>query len=137
MARCYRGYFDFKGRASRADYNWFIAWICLLLLGMSPLNAAISEWKKDRYYAVMDRPDATSEEKDRAFRRFIANDLAYTLLGLVILIFVPGYAVAARRGHDLGLPTAQGIAMFMTPLGLIWMMFLKGEPWENDYGPPL
>lgn len=59
-------------------------------------------------------------------------------LGTVIVLFIPSFAVAARRLQDIGAPGVL-LALNFVPLGplvLLVMYLIKGNEEPNKYGPP-
>ncbi len=114
--KVFRHYFDFKGRASRAEYWWF--WFINMIVGSIfaiPLQIAIIN------------------ENDSQILLFMIPAVLY---GLITLI--PRLSVLARRLHDTG-RSAFNIFWGLIPLlgGLIVFYFLvsRGEERRNHWGP--
>lgn len=78
-----------------------------------------------------------------------ASALVILVFGLWFLFFavnfVPGLAVTARRFHDLGMPGALLIVVyigmfilsFIAWIAYLVVMALPSQPHENRYGPPV
>lgn len=134
VARCYLRYFGFRGRASRGEYNWFLVFIGIVI------GAAFLYLDYADAQARLNRPDVNtlSTEEHIAYLAAWANSdwprpgVLFVVLGL---IFVPGYAVAVRRGHDAGLDGMTAVFMFINPIGILRLIWMKGEPDENEHGP--
>jgi uncharacterized membrane protein YhaH (DUF805 family) len=60
--------------------------------------------------------------------------------GLVGLPLTIGYfVIAAKRGHDFGLPGSFVVLLLLPIFGILWVFFLAlapGDPRPNQYGPP-
>ena len=109
----------FSGRASRAEYWWYMLFYTIAVVGTVVVLFA--------------------------FLRLVGGDnkmvvtLATTVYALaVLLLVIPGICVSIRRLHDVGLsgyyyllnliPYAGGIVMLI-------LMLLPSKPEENEYGP--
>jgi uncharacterized membrane protein YhaH (DUF805 family) len=116
IATCFRKYADFKGRASRAEYWWFMLLVFLVYLGLVFVSAAL----------------ANSSE---AAAGLVALIMIVALLGLV----VPSLAVAVRRLHDTGRSGwwyLIALIPYVGSLVLLIVMALPGTPGPNQYGMP-
>lgn len=112
----FEGYFNFKGRSTRAEY-WF--WALFVLL----TNLALR---------VVDSVIGTSSGS-------LEDGLLSTLWALGT--FIPGIALGARRLHDINksgwwqllwLASLLLIPIFV----LLWWAAKRGDDGENKYGPP-
>ena len=109
----------FSGRASRAEYWWYMLFYTIAEVGIIVVLFA--------------------------FLRLVGGDnkvvvtLATAVNALVVLLLaIPGICVSIRRLHDVGLsgyyyllnliPYAGGIVMLI-------LMLLPSKPEENEYGP--
>ena len=102
---CLRKYADFKGRASRPEYWWFVLFAVLCYFVAVILSGAVGE-------------------------SVGALVVVLVLLGLV----VPSLAVAVRRLHDIGRPGWWYFITFVPYVGGIIMLVLlarKGETGEQ------
>ena len=139
LYRCYRGYFNFSGRATRADYNWFAVWIVTLALCIGPLNDLISNSLQTEFDALQALEDKASPEYSEKLIRNIKLMMSYTdytFFGFIALIFIPGYAVAVRRGHDIGIDGMTAALMFLTIIGMVRLAYVPGDESSNEYGSP-
>ena len=110
IATCFRKYADFKGRASRPEYWWFLLSFVLAYLGISIIGAGLGE------------------------------DAAGGLLLLLILSYlIPLLAAAVRRLHDTGRSGWYYFVGVIPLVGGFILLFLlagMGESGSNRYGPP-
>ena len=131
---CFQDYWTFTGRASRAEYWWFILFVVAGSVVLQGVDAVL-----------------------------FGADMLLGLNGLfAILTFLPQLAVAWRRLHDTGLPgwvnlvpgiplaailssgdgLDEGMAAFLflctvlLTIGVIVMLARPGDPRANRYGPP-
>jgi uncharacterized membrane protein YhaH (DUF805 family) len=110
ITTCFRKYADFKGRASRPEYWWFLLSFVLAYLGVSIIGAGLGE------------------------------DAAGGLLILLILGYlIPLLAAAVRRLHDTGRSGWYYFVGVIPLVGGFILLFLlagMGESGSNMYGPP-
>ena len=127
VGRFYKNYFDFNGRASRAEYWWPI--LMQLIVYAALIVAFILSAGNETYDSAGD-----------------ISAVPMTLLVAAILFallnVIPGYAVAARRFHDLD-QTGWLVLVFVLLNAfivvsvfaqIIWFC-LKGTEGPNRYGP--
>jgi len=112
VAKCYRKYFVFKGRASRAEYWWCFA---AAFLFAWPLRLA--ETEEGNWFAIL------------SFIYFI----------LTLSVAMPLLAVWTRRMHDVGKSGWSWLFVFVPIVG--WILLLRwttkeGSPVANKYGEP-
>ena len=133
---CFRKYFDFKGRAARPEFWWFQLFIILVGIGLGFL--LIQEITRDN--VILD---------------------ALTNL-FFIIVFIPSFAVAARRLHDVNLsgywqlpyilltfagylPTHKLPSIVFLTYNVLMLCYIiagicflckKGDENANQYGPP-
>ncbi|UWQ19155.1 DUF805 domain-containing protein [Jannaschia sp. M317] len=109
VIRCLRGYLDFSGRATRAEYWWFQAFLLLLTFGALVLGS-LSE---------------------------TAGGWMFILV--IAAFMVPTLAVAVRRLHDIGWSGWWLLLTFLPfgQLAIMIMSVLPGQATENRWGPPV
>lgn len=119
IKHCFRNYANFRGRASRSEYWYFLSLFLLSAIGI----AVVEEL----------RPSLRSTE---AIQR---ADLA--TLGFIVLILamiVPSMAAGVRRLHDTG-HSAAWLLLNVIPFGgiviLAWLC-QAGDDAPNRFGPP-
>ena len=86
---CFRKYFDFKGRARRSEYWWFVLFTGIVSTIWAFLSVLIS------VFVLMGSSGEISEST------VIVTILTIMLIPLLILI-IPQYSAMARRLHDTG-----------------------------------
>ena len=111
IASCLSKYAQFSGRASRAEYWWFMLFLVLASVLLNQL--------------VMS---------------FFGAEVASVVSGLFTLaMFLPTIAVAARRLHDMN-HSGWWQLLALTGIGslvlVIWYMF-PGTPDANRFGDPV
>jgi uncharacterized membrane protein YhaH (DUF805 family) len=111
VAACFNKYATFTGRASRAEYWWFVLFTTLVWLIINALGVS-----------------------------FGGSNAGATLGGLfLLLVLVPSLAVGARRLHDMNV-SGWWLLLHLTGVGsvilLIWMLF-AGTPGSNRFGEPV
>lgn len=88
---CYMKSFDFKGRASKSEFWWFVLYLCLLL--------SISVWIKDTDSAI----------------------IAGVYVGLILGTVPAMFSALVRRFHDVGLSTWSCIKRLLQIVGLSFL----------------
>ena len=103
ISTCFSKYVDFNGRATRAEFWWWV----LIMEFVFP----------------------------------VLGQLIHPALYLIVTLtaFLPGFAVAVRRLHDID-RTAWWILLSLVPL-IGWLVLVifytkRGNPGTNSYGPP-
>ncbi len=112
VAKCYRKYFVFKGRASRAEYWWIV--VAAFLFAWPLLLAETSE---GTWFTIL------------SFVYFI----------LTVSVVMPLMAAWTRRLHDVGKSGWSWLYIFIPVIGLILMMrwtTKEGTSEANKYGEP-
>jgi len=127
VARYYRNYFNFQGRASRAEYWWPV----LMQIGVYAILAAA-------YFLLV------NNETFMAPGDVPALPLGVVIIAtlFVILNIVPSLSIAARRFHDLD-QTGWLVLVFMIANAVIFVTVfaqiiwfaLRGTLGANQYGP--
>lgn len=113
-------YVDFKGRASRSEYWWFILAANLTMVGVGLV------------VGLLVAPFATFPET-----ALLAGYGAYVVVALAL--FLPSLGVSVRRLHDTdksGAFVLLALIPYVGPLILLVLMALRGTTWPNQYGQP-
>jgi uncharacterized membrane protein YhaH (DUF805 family) len=105
----YGHYFDFRGRAMRSEFWWFV----LFYVVVSVVIAVLSSGMRDSGFAA-----------------------AYGLF--ILFSIVPYLAVGARRLHDRNRSGWWQLLSLIPLAGLILLYWwaLQGDPGPNRFGPP-
>ena len=127
VSRFYRNYFNFSGRASRAEYWWPVLMQAIVYLGLVIVFMAI----------VGTDGQSSSEDVGGGAIVLILAGVLFVLLNII-----PSYAVAARRFHDLDqtgwlvlvFVIANAFVFVSVFAQLIWFA-LPGTDGPNQYGP--
>ena len=104
---CFKKYIDFKGRASRSEYWFFILlWVGLLFAG--------EYWEDSNlFYELSDS---------------LYNTLNYLIIGLIygfpLICLIPLISVTIRRIHDIG---QSGFVILIFVFGFFIAFILKNE----------
>ena len=106
----FKGYVDFSGRSTRADYWWI--WLANIILSI-PLYMA--------YGAAMANPDSEAAIMTLGFIGFV-----YFIFGLAV--FLPGLALTVRRLFDAGFHWALIFVGFVPFVGSIALLVLLAMP---------
>jgi uncharacterized membrane protein YhaH (DUF805 family) len=112
VAKCYRKYFVFKGRAPRSEYWW-----CFVAAFLFAWPLLITETGEGNWYAI----------------------LSFIYFMLTISIVVPLLAAWTRRMHDVGKSGWSWLFIFIPIVGFILLMrwaTKEGSPMPNKYGEP-
>ena len=112
----FKGYVDFSGRSTRADYWWI--WLANIILSI-PFYMA--------YGAAMANPDSEAAVMTLGLFVFI-----YLIFGLAVLL--PGLALTVRRLRDAGFHWALIFILFI-PLGSIVLLVLLAMPTKEEATP--
>lgn len=132
VSTCFHKYVDFKGRASRSEFWWFLLFVTLvgILAGFLDNLLGLTYTSADSTYVV-----------NGIDYSLYANSFGwlYTLWGLATVL--PTLAVGARRLHDRSatgwwqlLLLCCSIVGFLI-LTIVWWI-QPSQPGENQYGPP-
>lgn len=110
VAACLSKYADFKGRASRAEFWWFLLFLLLASAFVNQMTAS-----------------------------FFGQSAAYTVSSIFSLaMMIPTVSVAARRLHDMNHTGWWLLLSFLvvgTVILLVWFMF-SGTKDANRFGHP-
>lgn len=119
VKHCFRNYANFRGRASRSEY-WYFLLLYPILTVVLLISQAYSE----------------SQNSGQTFQLTDLGLLVYSLL--VIAMVVPGIASGVRRLHDTGRSAKWLLINFIPFGGLVILLFLceEGDDVPNRFGPP-
>jgi uncharacterized membrane protein YhaH (DUF805 family) len=128
IATCFRKYADFRGRASRPEFWWFVLPYYIAILLPVVAFPFISQDSDSFNQATLDKPGTNG---------------AVLLFGLILAVVVVGMlipylAVGVRRLHDTG---RSGWWWFIGLVPFGWVALLvflasDGDRGWNRYGPP-
>ena len=108
---CFKKYIDFKGRASRSEY-WFFIWF-FILLWVGLLFAGEYWDDSNLFYELSDS---------------LYNTLNYLIIGLIygfpLICLIPLISVTIRRIHDIG---QSGFVILIFIFGFFIAFILKNE----------
>ena len=108
---CFKKYIDFKGRASRSEY-WFFIWF-FILLWVGLLFAGEYWDESNLFYELSDS---------------LYNTLNYLIIGLIygfpLICLIPLISVTIRRIHDIG---QSGFVILIFFVGFFIAFLLKNE----------
>lgn len=127
VARFYRNYFNFSGRASRAEYWWPVLMQTMVYIGLLII-----------FFTMVGR-DSSSRAGDIGGGQTI---LIFAGLLFILLNIIPSYSVAARRFHDLD-QTGWLVLVFVIANAIIFVSVFAQLIWfaqpgidgPNQYGP--
>jgi uncharacterized membrane protein YhaH (DUF805 family) len=123
---CFQKYAEFRGRASRPEFWWFVLFYYLVIfVPIVPLIAIASSSKHDQ---------PTFEQAGNAAAVVFGIVIAVAVLALI----VPYIAVGTRRLHDRGMSGSWWL-LSLVPFGsivLIVFFAYEGDKGPNQYGPP-
>ncbi|MBL3698918.1 DUF805 domain-containing protein [Leucobacter luti] len=148
IARFFRGYAKFSGRASRSEYWWAMLFAgltriaCLILMGIGAIVGAA--WEQNQPYSASysggqdftrSGPEGITDYAPAAFL-FFAGVILFVIVGLGLLL--PSLAISWRRLHDgnfagplwfISLVPYGGIAVFVLTL-------LRSKPTGRRFDTP-
>jgi uncharacterized membrane protein YhaH (DUF805 family) len=125
VKHCLRNYANFRGRASRSEYWYFVSvyfiiWGAVWLFGILAPSLAASD-------------DYAPEAPSLFFSLLIIIAFIATLA-----IVIPALAASVRRLHDTGRSAAWYLLNFIPFAGIVVLIFLcqEGDEVPNRFGPP-
>ena len=118
LKRC----FDFSGRSRRKEYWMFVLFLVIGQVVTSILDTALG---------LGGTTTAVSDYSDGAASASFSSSGGVLTTVFVLVMLVPGIAVAIRRAHD---QDKSGWFVLIPFYGLI-MMFLDGTRGPNRFGP--
>ena len=114
-------YANFKGRARRSEYWYFVLFNMIFgLIAIGLDNLLGSTFKFDSPEGIIDL------------------HYGYIYLLYVLAVLIPGLAVAVRRLHDVGKSGWMLLVSFIPLIGAIWLLilfFTDSKVGENKWGP--
>jgi uncharacterized membrane protein YhaH (DUF805 family) len=119
--KVFRHYADFSGRARRKEYWMFVLFNFIFLFA----------WTLVATFAVTFARTGSVKGNE------LANVMSIVYLCYILVMFLPGMAVAVRRLHDLG-KSGWWLLIMLIPFGGIWLFILmvtEGQRGDNRYGP--
>lgn len=124
---CFKHYADFKGRARRSEYWWFVLFYVLITLLPTicwyvPIVKAMLLG-----YSDMDFENGAELMANPEIVKAMLNPFLFVLIIWGLAALVPNLAVQVRRLHDIGrsgnwLILYYGISFVLGLLGNIWML---------------
>ena len=123
---------QFKGRASRAEYNYWMVFLFFIFFVSMEIDPPHPEASK--YFNNNDGEKIESNNREGPFLEPF-NSRFFSFVYFVFLL--PTISVTVRRFHDTG-KSGWFILLPFTFIGLVpyhyWTCFLKGDPSKNIYG---
>jgi uncharacterized membrane protein YhaH (DUF805 family) len=119
VKHCFRNYANFRGRASRSEYWYFVLLYPVALLVFVVISA----------FAGLYDPEQANNE---------ASTLVALLPLATIAMVLPAMAAGVRRLHDTG-RSAKWLLINIIPFGGIVILFFlceRGDDFPNRFGPP-
>ena len=119
-----RRYFDFSGRSRRLEYwLWaifvFVGFIVAMILDVKLLGAGTMT-------------SSSELGEGTASASFNISGGGPITLVFLLLVLIPGLALAVRRMHD---QNRSGWWILVPLVGMIMIMFIGGTPGPNRFGP--
>lgn len=121
---CFQKYFDFNGRASVAEFWWFVLFQFLVSVVIAILVVIVA--------ALM---GAFAQDASGAIAAGII--ILFVFAGIVaIVVGLPLYAAQARRLHDMG-QSGWWVLLNFVSLGLVPLIMaaFPSQPYANEWGP--
>ena len=143
IVRWIRRAFDFRTRATRAEYWWpFLLSFMVNLVCLSVFMTAIGPEALETLLLWMGSEEPTLETLDIGPLPSLAVFALTFLIVYSVLVFIPTLSVSFRRFQDLGRPgwthlifiVLGSIFMLFRIAELIWFAF-PGQRQSNRYGP--
>ena len=124
--KCMKNYAVFKGRASRAEFWYFILYWIILYGVIIIIDRTIG-------YNIINLNDLPYSEYIPLAK--FSGEVGPLILFYRPLTIIPSIAAATRRLHDINMSGKWSI-LLITPLAPITMLFLikKGDVVTNQYG---
>ena len=108
---CFKKYIDFKGRASRSEFWYFLLFLVLSFFSMLLIS---NYWNNSNlFYELSDVLYSTID--------YLIDGIFY---GLLIICLIPLVSVTIRRTHDIGL---SGFVILIFVFGFFIAFILKNE----------
>jgi|TARA_B110000261_G_scaffold160336_1_gene199777 uncharacterized membrane protein YhaH (DUF805 family) len=111
LKTCFKKYIDFKGRASRSEFWYFLLFLVLSFFSMLLIS---NYWNNSNlFYELSDVLYSTID--------YLIDGIFY---GLLIICLMPLVSVTIRRTHDIGL---SGFVILIFVFGFFIAFILKNE----------
>ena len=112
--KCFKQYFDFKGRARRKEY-WYFTLFCFIFSSLVELVGSI-------------------------LGMMVGSYILHSILSLIfcIITFIPSISVSVRRLHDIGRRGWWLLLCLVPIIGWIWLIVwacFDSKKGENKWGP--
>ena len=112
--KCFKQYFDFKGRARRKEY-WYFTLFCFIFSILVELVGSI-------------------------LGMMVGSYILHSILSLIfcIITFIPSISVSVRRLHDIGRRGWWLLLCLVPIIGWIWLIVwacFDSKKGENKWGP--
>ena len=130
---CFKKYATLSGRASRAEFWWFILFNNLIAILLFVVSAVFM------IYALVHQLHGTEPQKG-AMVAFGATTVIFMLIAqtLQLALLVPNICVLVRRFHDTGHSGYEIFYALIPLVGVVYCLVLCLQPSEegdNKYGP--
>ena len=102
---CFINYFNFKGRATRSEFWWFVFFCVIVDIALAFMGG------------FDDNPNLISHKLEVFFN---------------ILTFIPAFSVGARRLHDINRTGWLQLFYFVPVVGWIYLLYLFVQASENE-----
>lgn len=109
----FENYANFKGRARRSEYWYFLLMNLIILIVAAVLDSTLG-------------------------LNFAPLPYGFVYVLVALATFIPGLAVAVRRLHDVGKSGWFYFIVLIPLIGAIWLLvlfFTEGNQGDNEYGP--
>lgn len=152
FVKCIRNYVNFKGRASRSEYWYFVLFSLIFMVVAMILDKLVFGNPNSLFYALfalfLFLPQLAVmvrrlHDTDRSGKIVLWYYLAAIVW--IVLMFVTGlsFMVAAMQGQAMGAPSGTFLALVLigSIVFLVWGIFFlvwfckRGTEGENKYGP--
>ena len=125
--KCLKNYANFNGRASRAEFWYFLLYWCIVYFLVILIDRQIG-------YNFLNL-------EDLPFSEYLPIGKFYTNVGVFVFFYrpltiVPSFAVIVRRLHDMNMSGKWAYSFIIPPLGIILLFYLAkaGDINNNQYG---
>ena len=117
IKNCFTNYANFKGRASRTEYWYFVLFNMIFAITAMIIDNVLGTTFKMGYG--------------------VSLPYGYIYLLYILVVMIPGLAVAVRRLHDVGKSGWFFLIALIPIIGSIWLLVLLATDsihGENKYG---
>mgnify|MGYP000862494318 CR=1 FL=1 len=127
LIKCLKNYANFNGRASRAEFWYFLLYWCIVYFLVILIDRQIG-------YNFLNL-------EDLPFSEYLPIGKFYSNVGIFVFFYrpltlVPSFAVIVRRLHDMNMTGKWAYSFIIPPLGIILLIYLAkaGDINKNQYG---